>query len=101
MQLKPLYRVEFFYTDEWGVNIEGTDGTESQHFFFGEGRCSGMLTGRFRGANHPRRRTDHTYLPDFQGVILTDDGASVYLITRATDRRTPLGVARSSVRCGI
>jgi hypothetical protein len=49
MQLKPLYRVEFFYTDEWGVNIEGSDGTERQHFFLSEGDCTGILTGRFVG----------------------------------------------------
>ncbi|HYX87357.1 MAG TPA: hypothetical protein VE777_20495 [Gaiellales bacterium] len=30
-----------------------------------------------RGANHPRRRTDGTSGPDFQGVIETIDGAEV------------------------
>lgn len=99
MQLKPLYRVEFFYTDEWGVNIEGPDGTESQNFFLGEGNCSGIITGRFRGANHPRRRTDHTYMPDFQGVILTNDGASVYFDYQGYGRAYPVG--RRQIVCAV
>jgi hypothetical protein len=34
--------------------------------------------GRFHGMNHPRLRPeDESYLPDFQGVIETDDGARI------------------------
>jgi hypothetical protein len=91
MELKPLYRVEFSYTDEWGVNIEGPNGAESQHFFLGEGICSGRIAGRFRGANHPHRRTDLTYMPDFQGMIVTDDGASIYFDHQGYGRAYPLG----------
>src|SRR3954452_23125541 len=91
MQLKPLYRVAFSYTDEWGVNIEGPNGAESQHFFLSEGSCSGLVAGRFRGVNHPRRRTDLTFMPDFQGMILTDDGASVYFDYQGYGRAFPIG----------
>jgi hypothetical protein len=31
----------------------------------------------FRGLNHPRLRPDNVYLPNFQGVIETDDGAKI------------------------
>jgi hypothetical protein len=77
MRLEPLYRVRFSYPEAWFVELDGERGTESQHFFIAEGRCEGGISGRFRGANHPRRRTDLTYVPDFQGVIETDDGAAV------------------------
>jgi hypothetical protein len=91
LRLKPLYRVEYFYTDEWGVNIEGSNSTESQYYFLSEGSCTGVLTGRFRGANRPHRRTDHTYLPDVQGVAVTDDGASTYFDYQGYARAYPVG----------
>jgi hypothetical protein len=49
------------------------------------------VTGRFRGANHPRRRGDGTFLPDFQGVITTDDGATIYFDYRGYGRAYPPG----------
>jgi hypothetical protein len=76
-ELKPLYRVRFTYPEGWSIPLGDPSG-ESQHFFFAEGRCDGRLQGRFRGANHPRRRSDGTFLPDFQGIIETEDGAVVY-----------------------
>ena len=91
MRLEPLYRLRFTYTAEWGVNLTGAAGTESRHFFLAEGRCEGRLAGRFRGANHPRRRTDGTFEPDFQGIIETDDGAVVYVDTRGYGRAYPAG----------
>jgi len=42
-----------------------------------EGRCEGRLSARYRGANFPRRRTDGTLVPDFRGVLETDDGAAI------------------------
>ena len=44
-----------------------------------------------RGANHPRRRTDGTYCPDFQGVIETGDGAEVMFDWRGYGRAYPVG----------
>lgn len=46
-------------------------------FFLAEGRCSGNLVGRFRAANHPLRRADGTFLPDLQGIVDTEDGATI------------------------
>jgi len=63
----------------------------SQHFFFAEGRCEGRLQGRFRGASHPRRRCDGTFLPDFQSVIETEDGAAVYFDYQGYGRAHPVG----------
>ena len=53
MRLEPLYRIRFSYPESWAV---GLDGGWQQMFFLAEGRCEGLVTGRFRGANFPRRR---------------------------------------------
>jgi hypothetical protein len=52
MRLEPLYRVRFTYPESWAV---GLDGGWQQMFFIAEGRCEGSVTGRFRGANFPRK----------------------------------------------
>ena len=91
MRLEPLYRVTFRYPEAWFVELEGERGTGSEHFFIAEGRAEGRVAGRFRGANHPHRRTDLTYLPDFQGVIETDDGATVMFDYRGYGRAYPEG----------
>jgi hypothetical protein len=91
LQLKPLYSVRFRYPVDWAVELIGPGGKEEQHFFFAEGECSGTISGRFRGANHPRRRTDLTFVPDFQGVIETGDGAIVYFDYQGYGRAYPKG----------
>jgi hypothetical protein len=91
MQLKPLYRVVFHYTGEWSVPLGGENSAESQNFFIGEGKCEGRISGRFFGANHPHRRSDGTYQPDFQGVIETEDGAIIYFDHRGYGRAYPVG----------
>lgn len=95
MRLEHLYRVRFGYSDGWAVELEG--GWE-QHLYLAEGRCEGELTGRFRGANFPVRRTeDGPFCPDFRAVIETDDGATVmfeahgYGRAYPTDRRQIVG----------
>jgi hypothetical protein len=91
VQLKPLYSVRFRYPSDWEVAITGKAGREEQLFFFAEGTCTGALSGRFRGANHPRRRTDMTFTPDFQGVIETEDGALVMFDYQGYGRAYPPG----------
>ncbi len=91
MRLVPLYRVEFAYSDGWTVDLAGPDSAESQHFFLAEGRCEGRIAGRFLGANHPNRRSDGTFLPNFQGVIETDDGAEILFDHRGYGRAYPVG----------
>jgi hypothetical protein len=91
MRLEPLYRVRFTYSDGWTIDLAEPDSAESQHFFLAEGRCEGRISGRFRGANHPHRRSDGTFLPDFQGIIETDDGAQVLFDYRGYGRAYPVG----------
>jgi hypothetical protein len=91
MELKSLYRVRFAYSEEWGVGSAGADSKEGQYYFVAEGRCEGRIAGRFQGTNHPRRRGDGTFLPDFQGIIHTDDGAVIYFDYRGYGRSYPVG----------
>jgi len=89
--LEFLYRVRLTYSGGWGADLSGPHNPEGQFFFSAEGRCEGRISGRFRGANHPYRRGDGTFLPDFQGVIETDDGAEVLFDYRGYGRAYPLG----------
>ncbi len=91
MRLEPLYWLRFVYPEAWGIPLGGEESTEGQYFFLAEGRCSGRITGRFRGANHPRRRGDATYEPNMQGIIETDDGATIFVDLRGYGRAYPLG----------
>jgi hypothetical protein len=89
--LKLLYRLTFTYPQGWGIPLAGDDSTEGQFFFIAEGRAEGRSSGRMTGANHPRRRGDGTFEPDFQGVIETDDGAVIYFNYRGYGRAYPPG----------
>ena len=71
--------------------MAGPDSDECKFFFLAQGRCEGRISGRFRGANHPNRRGDGTFLPDFQGIIETDDGAELLFDYRGHGRAYPLG----------
>lgn len=91
MQLRPLYTVRFHYPDGWQVDLAGAGGTEEYHYFFAEGRCEGTICGRFRAANHPRRRTDKTFAMNMQGFIETDDGALIMIDYQGFGRAYPPG----------
>jgi Protein of unknown function (DUF3237) len=87
VRLEPLYRVEFAYPEQYDVA-----GPEVRGVYFAEGTCEGAITGRFRGMNHPRLRAeDDTYLPDFQGVIETEDGAKIAFDYRGYGRTRDYG----------
>jgi hypothetical protein len=86
-----LYRLTFTYPHGWSFPLGEAGGAESQNFFLAQGRAEGRITGRFEGANHPRRRADGTYEPNFQGVIETDDGAAIYCDHRGYGRAYPVG----------
>ena len=66
-------------------------GAEGAHLYIAEGRAEGAVEGRFRGLNHPRRRGDGTFEPDFQGVVETGDGAVLLVDIRGYGRAYPLG----------
>lgn len=89
MRLEQLYRVRFTYSEGWGVELEG--GWE-QFLFLAEGRCEGSISGRFRGANFPRRRSDDgPFVPDFRAAIETDDGATIMWESHGYGRAYPAG----------
>ena len=70
MRLAPLYTVRFAYPEHYLAR-----GPDKLGLFLAEGRVEGEVNGRFRGLNHARLRSDDVYVPDFHGVIETDDGA--------------------------
>jgi hypothetical protein len=89
MRLEPLYRIRFGYPEGWEVGLEGG---WQQHFYLAEGRCEGAVSGRFRGANFPLRRTDAgPFCPDMRAAIETEDGATVLVELRGYGRAYPPG----------
>ena len=90
MKLVPLYRVQFTYPQGWELALSHSS-TESQHFYFAEGTCEGRIQGKFRGANHPRRRGDGTFEPNFQGIIETNNGAEIFFDYSGYGRAYPKG----------
>lgn len=91
MRLQPLYTLRYRYPDGWEVTLSGELGREEHHYYFAEGTCSGSISGKFRGGNHPRRRTDRTFAMDMQGVIETDDGATIMVDFQGYGRAYPMG----------
>jgi hypothetical protein len=91
MKLVPLYVLRYHYPEGWAVPIGGSGSKEEQHFYFAEGECKGALQGRFRAANHPRRRSDGPFLLDMQGFIETSDGAIIMTDFQGYGRDYPVG----------
>jgi hypothetical protein len=69
--------------------LQGEAGSEGHYFFVAEGTVEGRVTGRLRGANHPRSRVDKNALPNIQGAIETDDGAVIVFDARGFARPHP------------
>ena len=97
MRLDPFYRATFTTPESWSVEVSGVHGSESQGFLIAEGRAEGRLSARFRGANSPRRRADGTLLPDFRGVLETDDGATIVFAWHGYTLPAPDGGPRQLV----
>ena len=55
-------------------------------FLLAEGTVHGRITGKLRGANYPRRRTDETAITDFRGVLESEDGAVILFEFRGYGR---------------
>jgi len=79
MRLNPVYKVRFHYPQAESVKLTGKKGTEEQRYYSVEGTCEGKIAGTLWGVNHPHRRTDETYQLNMQGVIKTDDSATIML----------------------
>lgn len=86
MRLEPLYRIRFAYPEHYLSR-----GPDTLGLFFAEGRCEGQVNGRFRGLNYARLRSDDVYLPDFHGVIETDDDALLAFHLRGLARKSAYG----------
>lgn len=89
VRLEPLYTLRFRYPEEGRAAMIG--GEDEENFFFAEGRAEGKIAGRFRGANHPRRRGDRTFRMNMQGYIETDDGGQVVIDFQGYGRTHPVG----------
>ena len=77
MRLDPLYTVTFTTPEAWSVEVASDTGIEGRGFLLAEGRSTGLLSARYRAANFPRRRSDGALVPEFRGVLETDDGAVI------------------------
>ena len=73
MRLEPLYMVTFTTPEAWSVEV----GVEGRSFLLAEGRSTGRLSARYRAANFPRKRADGALVPEFRGVLKTDEGAAI------------------------
>ncbi len=94
MRLEPFYRVTFTTPESWSVTREGMSGTEGRSFLIAEGRASGRLSARYRGANFPRRRVDGALQPEFRGALETDDGATILFQWEGLATLTDTGMRR-------
>jgi hypothetical protein len=89
VRLEPLYRIRFTYPESWAVAL---DGGWEQHFYLAEGRCEGEVSGRFRGANYPRREgATGSFRPDLRAVIETEDGSTIMFEWQGYGRAHPPG----------
>ena len=94
MRLDPLYTVTFTTPEAWSVEVEGDAGTEGRSFLLAEGRSTGRLSARCRAANFPRRRVDAALVPEFRGVLETDDGATILFEWQGLAVLTDTGMRR-------
>src|SRR5215210_7158861 len=77
MRLEPLYTVAFTTPETWSDEVFTDAGIEGRSFLLAEGRSTGRLSARYRAANFPRKRADAALVPEFRGVLETDDGATI------------------------
>jgi hypothetical protein len=92
MRLEPLYTVTFTTPEAWSVEVAADAGTEGRAFLLAEGRSTGRLSARYRVANFPRKRTDGALVPEFRGVLETDDGATILFEWQGLAVRTDSGM---------
>ena len=77
MRLEPLYTATFTTPEAWSVEVAADAGIEGRSFLLAEGRSTGRLSARYRAANFPRKRADGELVPEFRGVLETDEGAAI------------------------
>ena len=77
MRLELLYTVTFTTPEAWSVEVAADAGIEGRSFLLAEGRSTGRLSAHYRAANFPRKRPDGALIPEFRGVLETDDGGAI------------------------
>jgi hypothetical protein len=77
MRLEPLYTATFTTPESWSVEVAAEAGIEGRGFLLAEGRTTGRISARYRAANFPRKRVDAALVPEFRGVLETDDGGAI------------------------
>jgi hypothetical protein len=90
MRLQTLYTVTFTTPEAWSVKVAA--GVEGRSFLLAEGRSTGRLSARYRAANFPRERMDGALVPEFRGVLETDDGATILFEWQGLAVRTDTGM---------
>jgi hypothetical protein len=71
MTLEPLYRITFSYGEVYRAG--------AHTLLFAEGACEGRLAGRFRGANRARLSSTGAWIPQLEGAVVTEDGATILI----------------------
>jgi hypothetical protein len=94
MRLEPIYTVTFTTPEAWSVETAGDGGVEGRSFLLAEGRSTGRLSARYRAANFPRKRADGALVPEFRGVLETDDGAAILFEGQGLAIRSDSGTRR-------
>jgi hypothetical protein len=59
------------------VEVASDAGIEGRGFLLAEERSARRLSARYCTANFPRKRSDGALVPEFRGVLETDDGAVI------------------------
>lgn len=79
MKLIPLFEGELEFDEDTEVGFPTyEDDGDWLAYVEGHGVAVGdRLAGKLRWTNHPRRRADGTWLPRFEGVLKTNDGAEI------------------------
>ena len=105
MKIVPLFEGELVFdeTTEIGFPSHGDDG-DWYAYVQGHGSVWGeRLQGDLRWTNHPRRRADGTWLPNYQGAITTADGAQLLFSLRGYNRGIgdPYGYDQRTALCSL
>lgn len=90
METRFLYSLLWEYRERWRVPV-APGASESEGYAYVEGTVEGPLTGRFRGVNHSRQRSDGRFLTNVQGVIITEGDGTITFDYQGVGCPYPIG----------
>ena len=76
LDTKLIYSLVWEYRERWREPLP-PDGHESEGFAYVEGQAEGAVSGRFRGVNASRQRSDGRFLTSARGVIVLQGGSAI------------------------